>query len=70
MRKPASAQSDQRLCCTLPRKYNTFPCEIQNSVLPVSVAKQAGLSLTWLQPKTGFLMTGPLVIIHKHCNQI
>ena len=55
----ASAQSDQRLC---------FRC--LDSIIPilaifkisrlqlVSVAEQAGLSLTWAKtPKTGFLVT-------------
>ena len=46
----ASAQSDQHLCCSLPRKYKP---EISRLYL-ASVAEQTGLSLSWLH--TSFLM--------------
>ena len=37
--------------------HNTASCHIQNSKTLASVAKQTGLSLTWLHnPKAGFLM--------------
>ena len=55
----ASTQSDQRSCCSLPRLYNTFVSIYKISRLYlISVAEEAGLSLTWSQtPKTGFLVT-------------
>ena len=40
----ASAQSDQRRCSSLPRRYNTHTCYSQKIN---TVAEQAGLSLTW-----------------------
>ena len=41
-------QSDQRLCCSLPRQQNTFTCYVQNfNTLAASEAEQAGLSHTW-----------------------
>ena len=46
---PASAQSDQHLCCLLSGKNSSQPCSMQNfNILAThvfSVAKQAGLSL-------------------------
>ena len=44
----ASAQSDQRLCYSLLRYYNTF------SLWLVSIAAQAGLNLTWSNPEDRF----------------
>ena len=53
-----SIQSDQRLCYSL---LSILP--LVSSLLLVSVAEQAGLSLTWSEtPKTGFLVTGSLYI--------
>ena len=53
-----SAQSDQPLCCSLPRKYNTFSFQIRNfRPLASFLAAQAGLSHTWSEiPKTGYLV--------------
>ena len=54
----ASAQSDQRLCCSLPRQYNICTCYSRNFKTLVSSAEQAGLSLNLSQtPMTGFLVT-------------
>ena len=55
----ASVQSDQHICCSLPRQYNISSFYIQiSSLYLASVAAQAGLRLTWSKtPKTGFLMT-------------
>ena len=55
----ASAQSDQQLWCSLPRKYNISSFYIRNvKPLLASVADQSGLSLTLSEtPKTGFLVT-------------
>ena len=51
----ASAQSDQRLCCSLPRQYNTSSFYIRNFKHLPSFCR---LSLPWSQtPKTGFLVT-------------
>ena len=48
-------QSDQHLCCSLQRYVSIS--EISRLKL-VSVAEQAGLSLTWSETsKTGFLVT-------------
>ena len=44
----ASARSDQRLCYSLPRQYNTSSFYVRNFKL-VSVAEETGLSLTWSQ---------------------
>ena len=58
----ASAQSDRRLCCSLPRYLDSIIplvsiSEISSRKL-ASVAEQRGLSLTWSKtPKTGFLVT-------------
>ena len=54
----ASIQSDQCLCCSLPRYYNTSTYYSRNfKTLIASLAEQAGLSLPWSQtPKTGFLV--------------
>ena len=56
----ASAQSDQRLCFSLflDSKIPLLATAEISSLLLVSVAEQASLSLTWSQtPKTGFLVT-------------
>ena len=51
------AQSDQRLCCSLPSQYNTSSFYIRNSK-PLAVAEQPDASLTWSQTsKTGLLVT-------------
>ena len=44
----ASTQSDQHLCCSLPRQYNISSFFIRNfkPLVLASVAVQAGLSLT------------------------
>ena len=56
-----SAQSDQRLCSSLPTWYciiSVFAIIDISSLLLISVAEQTGLSLTWSENrKTGFLMT-------------
>ena len=44
----ASAQSDQRLCCSLPRKCNVSSSVTEiSSLMLASVAEQANLSQTW-----------------------
>ena len=53
----APAQSNQQLCCSLPRWYDISCFYIRNFKL-ASVAAQAGFCLTWSQPlKTDFLVT-------------
>ena len=60
----ASMQSDQCLCCLLPRQYNVSSFYIFNFMALsgfswlslASLAEQAGLSLTWSKTlKTGFM---------------
>ena len=60
----ASAQTDQRLCCSLSGKYNGKACYMQNINIPASlVAQQVGFSLTLSQtPNTCFLATRHLSI--------
>ena len=55
----ASAQSDQRLCCSLPDSIIPLLAIAEGSRLElVSMVAQAGLCLTWSQtPKTDFLVT-------------
>ena len=49
----ASAQSDQHLCCSLPRQYNTSSFYIQNFRPPTSFYRWAGqLEDNWIR-KTG-----------------
>ena len=44
----ASAQSDQRLCCSLPRQNDISSLYIQNfKIQLVSVAEQVSLCLAW-----------------------
>ena len=52
----ASAQSDQQLCCSLLRQYNTSTCYGWNFKTLASLCSLAG----WFEsyPKTGFLVTG------------
>ena len=50
----AAAQSDQRLCCSLPRKYNTYTCLIQifktlASLLPGRTSPKIGFLLKRLK---------------------
>ena len=49
------AQSDQHLCCSLPRKYNSYICYIHNLKNPASylVAEQAGFTLIYQSFVTG-----------------
>ena len=57
--KGASAQSDQSLCCSLPRLYNTSACCSRNFKTLASLWSGAGWFESYLfeTPKTGFLMT-------------
>ena len=66
----ASVQSDQCLCCSLPRWYNisSLVSIVAISWLSLaSIREQAGLSLTWSQTrKTGFLVTRLIWNQRKH----
>ena len=61
--RQASAQSDQRLCCSLHRQYNTSTCNSRHFKTLASLCGGAGgLSRTWSKPpKTGFLVTCPFI---------
>ena len=60
----ASAQSDQRLCFRCLNSISLLALAEISSLYLVSVAEQAGLSLTWLEtPKTGFLVTRLIYIV-------
>ena len=59
----ASAQSDQRLCCSVRCLDSIIPLvsihKISSFYLASVAAAQFGLNLPWSQtPKTGFLVTG------------
>ena len=62
----AHPQSDQHLCCSLPRQY-MYTCYIQSfKILASSEAEQAGLNLTWSKiPEDTFLHDVAHISLYK-----